>query len=63
LKRLCEELLARGFHMIDCQMSTPHLLSLGAQMIPRVQFTQTLSESIDGPFQPGSWNETAAANV
>ena len=25
----------RGFHMIDCQMATPHLMSLGAQLIPR----------------------------
>jgi leucyl/phenylalanyl-tRNA--protein transferase len=53
LKRLCEELISRGFEMIDCQMSTPHLISLGAEMIPRVDFT----------FQPGSWNESAVANV
>jgi leucyl/phenylalanyl-tRNA--protein transferase len=63
LKRLCEELISRGFEMIDCQMSTPHLISLGAEMIPRTNFTQALTEYVGGPFQPGSWNESAVANV
>jgi len=63
LKRLCEELLTRGFRMIDCQMSTPHLISLGAEMIPRIDFTQALTDYVGGPFQPGSWNESAATNV
>lgn len=59
LKRLCEELITRRFHMIDCQMSTPHLLSLGAQMIPRMQFTQVLGEHVNGPFEPGHWRAAA----
>lgn len=58
LKRLCEELLARGFHMIDCQMSTPHLLSLGARLIPRAEFTAVLAEHVNGPLEPQSWSET-----
>lgn len=57
LKRLCEELISRGFHMIDCQMSTPHLMSLGAQMIPRADFTQALDAHLGGPFQPALWHE------
>lgn len=63
LKRLCEELIARGFEMIDCQMSTPHLISLGAEMLPRTDFTQALTEWVSGPFHPGSWNESATTNV
>lgn len=59
LKRLCEELITRRFHMIDCQMSTPHLLSLGAQMIPRMQFTEVLGEHVNGPFEPGHWRAAA----
>src|SRR5688500_424067 len=55
LKRLCEELIDRGFHMIDCQMSTPHLMSLGARMIPRGEFTQVLDEHMQGPFEPQPW--------
>ncbi len=57
LKRLCEELISRGFHMIDCQMSTPHLMSLGAKMIPRREFTQVLGEQVSQPFEPGLWND------
>ena len=46
LKRLCDELIARGFHMIDCQMATPHLLSLGAQLIPRPTFIDMLADHV-----------------
>jgi hypothetical protein len=35
-------------------------MSLGAQMIPRAEFTQALDEHLGGPFQPGLWNEVAA---
>lgn len=44
LARLCSELALRGFHMIDCQMATPHLMSLGAQLMPRRQFIARLAE-------------------
>jgi leucyl/phenylalanyl-tRNA--protein transferase len=57
LKRLCEELISRRFHMIDCQMSTPHLMSLGAKMIPRMEFTQVLGDHVGQPFEPGLWND------
>jgi leucyl/phenylalanyl-tRNA--protein transferase len=43
LQRLCDHLKACGFHMIDCQMATPHLLSLGASLLPRTQFIQLLA--------------------
>jgi leucyl/phenylalanyl-tRNA--protein transferase len=43
LARLCGELVRRGFHMIDCQMATPHLMSLGAQLMPRAQFIARLA--------------------
>jgi leucyl/phenylalanyl-tRNA--protein transferase len=32
--------------MIDCQMSTPHLVSLGAREIPRSEFIASLQELI-----------------
>ncbi|HEU4486088.1 MAG TPA: leucyl/phenylalanyl-tRNA--protein transferase [Povalibacter sp.] len=56
LHRLCQELTSRGFHMIDCQMATPHLLSLGAQLIPRTQFIQQLAEHAAHEDQPGRWH-------
>lgn len=46
LKRLCDELVARGYQMIDCQMATPHLLSLGAQLLPRRQFIELLASHV-----------------
>jgi leucyl/phenylalanyl-tRNA--protein transferase len=59
LSRLCNELVQRGFHMIDCQMATPHLMSLGAQLIPRAQFIQQLAEHAYHGDEPGSWSTTA----
>jgi leucyl/phenylalanyl-tRNA--protein transferase len=55
LRRLCDELLARDFHMIDCQMATPHLLGLGAELIPRSDFIDLLQAFATVPTPPGSW--------
>lgn len=55
LARLCSELLARGFHMIDCQMATPHLMSLGAQLIPRQQFITRLAAHVVAGAAPKRW--------
>ena len=43
LRTLCDHLNTCGFHMIDCQMATPHLMSLGAKLLPRSQFIQLLA--------------------
>lgn len=42
---------AHGITMIDCQMETPHLLSLGAEVLPRPMFEQALRERVDQPVQ------------
>ena len=39
---LCQELKARDFPLIDCQMHTPHLASLGARSIARSDFMSYL---------------------
>lgn len=41
---LARFLEAHGFGMIDCQMNTPHLASLGAREIPRHDFIARLRE-------------------
>src|SRR5262245_14608008 len=46
LKRLCDELIRREFAVIDCQMATPHLLSLGARLLPRPEFISLLGSCI-----------------
>lgn len=33
--------------MIDCQMNTPHLASLGAREIPRTEFIARLQELVN----------------
>jgi leucyl/phenylalanyl-tRNA--protein transferase len=63
LKRLCDELLTRRFHMIDCQMATPHLLSLGAELIPRTQFTRELSAHVGDEPAPGRWIDATAVEA
>lgn len=40
---LCRVLVALDFHLIDCQMETGHLLSLGAECIGRDAFQQALA--------------------
>ena len=45
-----------GFAVIDCQVSNPHLSSLGAREIEREVFSQLLSDNIDNPTQV-NWAE------
>lgn len=40
--KLAEELEAKNYRLIDCQMHTDHLASLGAEEIPRKEFTKLL---------------------
>ena len=44
LARLIDESRATDIHLIDCQMPTAHLTSLGAETMPRVMFLQRLDE-------------------
>ncbi len=55
LCRLCEELLARGYELIDCQMTTPHLLSLGARTLPRREYVERLAACGLPPDRPERW--------
>jgi len=47
LAHLARQLERWEFGMIDCQMSTPHLASLGAREIPRGEFVARLQELIN----------------
>lgn len=47
LVHLVRRLQAAGYGMIDCQMETAHLASLGARPIPRAEFARRLRELID----------------
>ncbi|MDP3482661.1 MAG: leucyl/phenylalanyl-tRNA--protein transferase [Sulfuricella sp.] len=53
---LVRQLERWGFGMIDCQMKTAHLASLGAREIPRAEFSQKLSELVNFPGINGAWH-------
>lgn len=61
LVHLCGTLEERDFGLIDCQMATDHLLSLGAFQIPRAAFTASLDLLCADPDTPGLWNIGGAA--
>ena len=50
-----------GIKMIDCQMTTTHLLSLGAREIKRKVFLKNLKIHIEEPTLKGSWNNSSAS--
>ena len=56
LVNLARNLQERGFPMIDCQMRTPLLASLGAREIPRRVFLRRLAALVNYPVSPGKWD-------
>lgn len=52
---LVHYLKARHFDLIDCQVTTEHLLSLGAQEIPRARFLAEIERSLQHPTLHGQW--------
>ncbi|MFN4148659.1 MAG: leucyl/phenylalanyl-tRNA--protein transferase [Rhodocyclaceae bacterium] len=59
LAHLCRYLLEHNFGMIDCQMETAHLHSLGARPIPREEFVAWLAALVEEGKPPGRWPENA----
>jgi leucyl/phenylalanyl-tRNA--protein transferase len=54
---LVRHLQARGFGMIDCQMHTRHLASLGAHEIPREEFAARLADLVNCNTVPRLWRD------
>jgi leucyl/phenylalanyl-tRNA--protein transferase len=46
--------------MIDCQMETAHLSSMGARALPRAAFVARLTELVNLPHRPGPWTFDAS---
>lgn len=55
--RLAERLHKQGFTIIDCQMYTDHLASLGAREIDRADFMQYLPVSLHDLEEPSLWTD------
>jgi len=47
LAYLCKHLASLGFKLIDCQLETEHLISMGGQSLKRRAFLQTLKQYRD----------------
>lgn len=52
---LVSQLLEWGYELIDCQVSSEHLLSLGAEEIPRRDFAELLRRLCPQSPQPQAW--------
>jgi leucyl/phenylalanyl-tRNA--protein transferase len=55
LATLAEQLQRWEFELIDCQMSTPHLASLGAREIPRAEFVRHVARLSARDAVPTPW--------
>ncbi len=52
---LCAQLAQQGFVLLDCQMHTPHLASLGAHEMPRRAFLTAVRQHTRLDGLPGPW--------
>jgi leucyl/phenylalanyl-tRNA---protein transferase len=52
---LVRQLERWGFRLVDCQLPTPHLMSLGAQSWPRRRFLERLAEGLRQDTRRGPW--------
>ena len=56
LAALVLQLKAWDFHMIDAQVTTQHMISLGAKEIPRKLFLKRLQNALSFPTLKGKWD-------
>jgi leucyl/phenylalanyl-tRNA--protein transferase len=55
LATLVDRLKYWDFHFIDAQMTTEHMLKLGAKEMPRRLFLKRLQSALRHPTKRGSW--------
>lgn len=55
LVRLAQQLQAWEFEFIDCQLPTAHLMSLGAEEMPRKAFLELLNGALSASTRSGPW--------
>lgn len=57
LLALCQILSSSGFELLDCQVVTPHLKTLGASLMPRTAFKAILRRACTPPKAFENWPE------
>jgi len=55
LVRAVRYLREHGFALIDCQVPSEHMTSLGAMNLPRTEFLELLGDHCPSERAPGSW--------
>ena len=55
LVELCQVLQKRKIGLVDCQVESEHLHTLGAELIPRRQFLTELGHALQKRAKPGLW--------
>ncbi|HXX57132.1 MAG TPA: leucyl/phenylalanyl-tRNA--protein transferase, partial [Thermodesulfovibrionales bacterium] len=55
LVTLVRQLMRWKFTLIDCQVTTGHLIRFGAREIPRKFFTEMVKEALQRPTRRGKW--------
>lgn len=60
---LVDILLRGNFHMIDCQVSSDHLLSLGARSISRLDFEKRLAQTVTSTTDDSIWQLPATCGA
>lgn len=58
---LCRHLIEHRFAVLDCQVVSPHLTSLGAIRMPRPQFAALLDQACEPPTRFATWPESRMA--
>ena len=63
LVRLVEGLRHADFRLIDCQVTTAHLMRLGAREISRTRFMKELQRALKRPTRQGGWRFSDAEGI
>jgi leucyl/phenylalanyl-tRNA--protein transferase len=52
---LCQQMVLNDFEILDCQVESPHLVSLGASLMPRNKFAAVLRQACKSNSQFLDW--------
>jgi leucyl/phenylalanyl-tRNA--protein transferase len=57
LAALARTLAGWGWPLVDAQMETPHLRTLGGEAWPRPRFLEAIARLVEAPGLPGPWRD------
>lgn len=63
LNALSNIFIEKCYDFIDCQVETPHLVSLGATLVSRDQFLDELEMALSKPSEIGSWSQWSSLKL